>query len=150
MRTLINDIIDKIKIGAFGAAALLASFSVMAQTHYFDPEHPGHGVSVTQDSGQGSAFIWYTYSRDGEGRWLISTENCTAYPCDIKLAQAYGQWMGGEVELVEVGSVNIDFIDGQLFWEYDLRAWPEAGDCGRMIWAYQTKCVGEFKMEAVD
>ena len=150
MRTLINTIIDKIKLGALGASALMASFSVLAQTHYYDPENPGHGVSVTQDSGQGSAFIWYTYNRNGDARWLISTENCTEYPCETNLAQAFGAWMGGEVELVEVGSVTVDFIDGYLFWEYDVSAWPEAGDCGRLVWLYQTKCVGDFKMEAID
>jgi len=148
MRTLINDIIDKIK-AALGVSLLLGG-SAFAQSHYFDADHPGHGVSVTQDSGQGSSFIWYTYNRSGEGRWLISTENCTDYPCQTTLAQAYGTWMGGEFELVEVGSVTVDFIDGQLFWEYDLSAWPDAGDCGRMVWLYQTKCIGQFKMQAID
>jgi hypothetical protein len=58
--------------------------------------------------------------------------------------------MGGEFDLVEVGSVTVDFIDGDLFWEYNLADWPDAGDCGRLVWLYQTKCVGTFNMEAVD
>ena len=121
-----------------------------ASTHYYDPEAPGHGVSVTIDSGQGSAFTWYLYDREGNPTWLISTSNCKDYPCDIKLATAAGTWMGGEFKLVEVGSVNVDFIDGKLFWEYDVQYWPGAGDCGRMIWTYQTKCVGEFQFVPVD
>lgn len=148
MRTLINDIIDKIK-KALGVSLLLGG-SAFAQSHYFDADNPGHGVSVTHDSGQGSSFIWYTYNRSGEGRWLISTENCTGYPCQTGLAQGFGTWMGGKFELVEVGSVTIDFIDGQLFWEYDLSTWPEAGNCGRLVWLYQTKCIGQFVMEAID
>lgn len=148
MRTLINDIIDKIK-AALGVSLLLGG-SAFAQSHYFDSNHPGHGISVTRDSGQGSAFIWYTYNREGEGRWLISAENCTAYPCYIDLAQAFGQWMGGDVELVKVGTAVADFRDGVLFWEYNVQYWPESGDCGRMIWVYQTKCVGEFEMQAID
>lgn len=128
----------------------VASAEASNSSHYFDPAYPGHGVSKTYDTGQGSSFIWYLYSRGGEGRWLITTKNCTFYPCDTVLAQAFAPWMGGEVELVEVGTVNIDFIDGKLFWEYDIQAWPDAGDCGRMIWLYQTKCVGKFEMEAID
>lgn len=121
-----------------------------ASTHYFDPEAPGHGVSVTKDSGQGSSFIWYLYSRDGNATWLISTENCTEYPCVTALAQANGVWMGGEVELVEVGDVFIDFVEGKLIWDYNVADWALAGDCGRMVWLYQTKCVGTFEMEAID
>ena len=128
----------------------VASAEASNSSHYFDPEYPGHGVSKTYDSGQGSAFIWYLYNRSGDARWLITTSNCMSYPCDTKLAQAFAPWMGGETELVEVGSVSIDFIDGILFWEYDLQAWPEAGDCGRLVWVYETRCVGEFKMEPID
>lgn len=150
MKSLLERILERLKKIAIGVGALVLPFSLMAQTHYADPEFLGHGISVSQDSGQGSSFIWYTYNRSGEGRWLISTENCKEYPCQTKLAQGFGTWMGGEFELVEVGTVTIDFIDGHLFWEYDLSGWPEAGDCGRMIWLYQTKCIGEFKMEAID
>jgi len=119
-------------------------------SHYFDPNNPGHGVSKTYDSGQGSAFIWYLYNREGEGRWLTTTENCHAYPCDVDLSQAFGKWMGGDVELVKVGSVTISFAEDKLIWDYDLRFWPESGECGRMIWTVQTKCVGQFSMIAVD
>lgn len=150
MRTLINDIIDRLRAGSIGVMALMASFSAVAQSQYFDPDHPGHGVSVSQDTGQGSAFIWYLYNRNGEARWLITTENCTDYPCQTGLAESAGAWMGGDFELVEVGSVLVDFIDGYLFWEYDLREWPDAGECGRMVWLYQTRCIGQFKMEAID
>jgi len=121
-----------------------------ASSHYFDPDAQGHGVSVTKDSGQGSAFTWYLYDRQGNPTWLISTSNCTEYPCDIKLATSAGTWMGGEFELVEVGSVNVDFIDGNLFWEYDVQAWPEAGDCGRLVWVFETQCVGKFEFTPVD
>ena len=148
--TLINDIIKRLKGAVLVFFICVQSFSVSAQTHYFDPEAPGHGVSVTQDSGQGSAFIWYLYDRKGYPTWLISTKNCTDYPCNINLAQPVGTWMGGEFDLVEVGSVTVDFIDGDLFWEYNLADWPDAGDCGRLVWLYQTKCVGTFNMEAVD
>lgn len=119
-------------------------------SHYFDADSPGHGVSKTYDTGQGSSFIWYLYNREGDARWLITTHNCLGYPCSAPLAQAFAPWMGGETELVEVGSVNIDFIDGILFWEYDLQAWPEAGDCGRLVWLYQTKCIGKFEMSPLD
>ena len=121
-----------------------------ASTHYFDPEAPGHGVSVTQDNGYGSAFIWYLYDRTGEATWLISTENCAEYPCEVYLAQGYGAWMGGDFDLVEVGSVKISWDLGKLIWDYDLRTWPLAGECGRMIMIIQNKCVGEFVMEAID
>ena len=145
--TFVNWIIKR-----FGLAFLIGaqSFAISAQTHYFDADAPGHGVSVTQDGGQGSAFIWYLYDRDGDSTWLISTENCTVYPCVVGLAEAKGVWMGGEVELTEVGDVFIDFEGETLIWDYNVAAWPLAGDCGRMIWMYQTKCVGTFKMEAVD
>jgi len=56
--TLINDIIKRLKKRLKGAALVFficaQSFSVSAQTHYFDADAPGHGVSVTQDGGQGS------------------------------------------------------------------------------------------------
>jgi hypothetical protein len=145
--TLINYIIKKLAGAALG---LGLAVSAQAQTHYFDADHPGHGVSVTQDNGQGSAFIWYLYDRTGEGTWLISTENCSEYPCEVYLAQGYGAWMGGDFELVEVGSVTISWDLGKLVWDYDLRTWPLAGDCGRMIMIIQNKCVGEFVMEAID
>ena len=148
--TLINDIIKRLKGAAIGVVMVMFSLGAHAQTMYADPEAPGHGVSVTQDSGQGSAFIWYLYDRSGHPTWLISTANCTDYPCQTYLATSAGTWMGGEFELVEVGSVTVDFIDGDLFWEYNLAEWPAAGDCGRLVWLYQTKCVGSFTMEPLD
>lgn len=130
--------------------ALLLAGSAHAQTHYFDPDHIGHGVSVTQDRGQGSAFIWYLYDREGAGTWLISTENCHQYPCVTGLAQAQGVWMGGDVELTEVGDVFIDFVDGKMIWDYNLAGWVLAGDCGRLVWQYESRCVGTFEMESID
>lgn len=121
-----------------------------AQTHYFDPAHPGHGVSVTRDSGQGNAFIWYLYNRSGEAAWLISTENCAEYPCVTGLARSNGTWMGGDIELEEVGTVFIDFVDGGMLWDYDVKDWPLSGDCGRLVMIEQNKCVGTFNMVAVD
>jgi len=132
------------------AGMMLLAVGAQAQTHYYDPEHAGHGVSVTQNNGQGSAFIWYLYNRTGQPTWLISTENCTTYPCVTPLAQANGAWMGGDVQLVDVGFVEINWVDGKLIWEYDLQQWDDAGDCGRLVWVYQTQCVGTFEMEAVD
>jgi len=132
------------------AVALFLVFNAHAQTHYFDPKAAGHGVSMTRDNGQGSAFIWYLYDRTGEATWLITTENCTEYPCEVYLAQGYGAWMGGDFELVEVGEVTISWDMGKLVWDYYLATWPLAGDCGRMLWLYQTKCVGEFVMEPID
>ena len=145
--TLINTIIKKLTAGLLG---LSLAVGAQAQTHYYDPEHAGHGVSVTINNGAGSAFIWYLYNRSGDPIWLISTENCTTYPCVTPLAQANGIWMGGEIDLEVVGDVEISWADGKLIWEYNLAYWPEAGDCGRLVWLYQTKCVGTFEMEAVD
>lgn len=145
--TLINNIIKRLTATLLGLGLAVGA---QAQTHYFDPEHPGHGVSVTRDSGQGSAFIWYLYARDGASTWLISTENCTDYPCVVGLAEAQGVWMGGDVELLEVGDVFIDFVDGKMVWDYNVTEWSLAGDCGRLVWVYQTKCVGTFKMQAID
>lgn len=150
MKSLLDKIVDRIKEIAIGVGALILPFSISAQTHYFNPDFAGHGVSVTQDGGQGSSFIWYLYNRAGEPRWLITTENCATYPCETKLAEASGAWMGGDFELAEVGHVKIDFKNDRLFWEYDLSAWPDSGDCGRMIWLYETKCIGKFTMEAID
>lgn len=145
--TLINRIIKNITAGLLG---LGLAAGVQAQTHYFDPAHPGHGVSVSLDSGQGSAFIWYLYNRSGDPTWLISTENCTSYPCVTPLAQANGAWMGGEFELVVVGHVEVSWTSGKLVWEYNLSEWDDAGDCGRLVWLYQTRCLGTFEMVAID
>lgn len=146
MRTLINDIIARLKLGLIGLGLAGSAFGA----HYYDPDHPGHGVSMTQDNGQGSAFVWYTYNRDGDNRWLISTDNCYTFPCVIPLAEAQGVWMGGDVELEEVGVATIIFNDGVMTWDYDLRDWPEAGECGRLIQNIMNKCVGTFYMERVD
>jgi len=148
--TLINDIIKRLKGAVLVFFICAQSFSVSAQTHYFDPAHPGHGVSVTDDNGVGSAFIWYLYSRDGDPTWLISTENCQTYPCVTPLGQANGAWMGGEFEVVEVGHVEISWASGNLVWEYNLSEWDDAGNCGRLVWLYQTRCIGAFEMEAID
>lgn len=130
---------------------LLLALSVSANgAHYYDPQAPGHGVSMTQDNGQGSAFIWYNYNIGGEPRWLISTENCHSFPCVTPLAEASGVWMGGEIQLVEVGVATIMFDDGVMVWDYDVREWAEAGDCGRLIQAIMNKCVGTFYMERID
>lgn len=145
--TLINTFIKRLTATLLGLGLAVGA---QAKTHYFDPEAPGHGVSVTRDTGRGSAFIWYLYDRSGESSWLISTENCTEYPCEVYLAQGYGAWMGGDFELVKVGSVKISWDFGKLIWHYDLRTWPLAGDCGQGIWVIQSKCVGEFVMGPVD
>lgn len=145
-----SDIIKRLKQAALVFAICIQSFAVSAQSHYFDADAPGHGVSVTQDNGQGSAFIWYLYDREGNSAWLISTENCTFYPCVTGLAEAKGVWMGGEVELNEVGDVFIDFEGETMIWDYNVSQWPLAGDCGRLVWLYQTKCVGTFEMQAID
>ena len=130
--------------------ALLLAGTAHAQTHYYDPEHIGHGVSKTWDNGQGSAFIWYLYDRAGEPGWLISTENCHEYPCVVGLAEVTSEWMGGNAELVEVGNVYINFEAGKMVWDYNISDWDRAGDCGRLVWQYQNKCVGTFKMEPID
>lgn len=145
--TLINNIIKTISAALLGLGLAVGA---QAQTHYFDPEAPGHGVSMTQDSGQGSAFIWYLYDREGNSVWLISTENCRDYPCVTGLAEANGVWMGGEVELTEIGDVFIDFDGETMIWDYNVSQWPLAGECGRLVWLYENKCVGTFRMEAVD
>ena len=134
---------------------LLTAFLVLVSmtahsAHYYDPAHPGHGVSMTQDNGQGSAFIWYNYNLGGKPRWLISTDNCHSFPCVVPLAEASGTWMGGELELVEVGVATIMFDGGVMVFDYDVRDWAEAGECGRLIQAIMNKCVGTFHMERID
>ena len=145
--TLINTIIKRLTAWLLGLGLAVGA---QAQTHYFDPDAPGHGVSITDDKGQGSAFVWYLYSRTGHPTWLISTENCQTYPCVTVLAQANGAWMGGEFELTEVGHAEITWANGKMIWAYDLRDWSDAGDCGRLVWVYETRCVGEFQMVAID
>lgn len=135
---------------AAGIIGIMLAFTVQAQSFYYDPEAPGHGITVSKDSGQGSAFVWFLYDRSGDPSWLISTENCTDYPCKTGLAQSVGTWMGGDYELVRVGEAKVNFIDGDLVWDYNISGWPAAGDCGRLVWLYQTKCAGSFTMKALD
>ena len=135
------------------ALFLLSAVAVNADassSHFYDPAYPGHGVAKTFDSGQGSAYTWYLYDRAGEPTWLITLENCAEYPCTTELGMAAGTWMGGDVELISIGEVTIDFAGDMLIWDYDVKAWPKSGDCGRLLQVIENQCIGTFEMEAID
>ena len=95
---------------------------------WFEPARDGHGLTISRDSGFGSAVIWYGYTPEGEAVFLIGGKNCTAFPCVIAMHQPSASWMGGQLDIgPPVGEMEIGIFDGAaLPVRYDFRAWqPE-------------------------
>ena len=118
MKTLIQWVIGALSAGSVVAAA--------EPGLYYNPEKPGHGVYVTQDSGFGSAVVWYLYRQDGSSAVLISAENCDSFPCAVELLEPSAKFMGGGLELTPAGVLEIAFTDEGAEIEWELYTWPGA------------------------
>jgi hypothetical protein len=122
-----------------GLVFLFAASSVVAGPGlWYDPEHPGHGILITQDMGAGSGVIWFLHRPDGASAFLIAAENCEEFPCVVPMHEPEAAWMGGafpgaagvEFDFKEpVGTLELRQLeDGGLTAKFDLRFFrPE--DC---------------------
>lgn len=140
-------------------AALLLIFSTTALAGpglWHDPEHPGHGITITQDSGFGHGVIWFLHRVDGSSAFLIAGENCEEFPCVTPLHEPTAAWMGGatsqpgvDFDLRDpVGSLELrQREDGRLTAKFDLYYWREdcigLGPGGAIFRA----CVGTLTLE---
>ena len=106
---------------------------------WHDPEHPGHGVLITQDMGAGQAVIWFLHRTDGSSAFLIASENCEEFPCVAPMHEVEAAWMGGafpgsgssfEFDFGDpVGTLEMNVLeDGRIAAKFDLRGFRPA-DC---------------------
>ena len=133
-------------------ALLLVPILAFSQAgHWYDVDHPGHGIQINRDSGFGYAVTWYLYRMDGTTAFLSGETTCEEFPCVIPLVEPSAGFMGSqELELGDpVGMLELQLrLDGDLDVTYDLIDWL-AEDCagitsGGLIFR---GCVGDFVME---
>jgi hypothetical protein len=139
---------------------LFASANVMAGPGlWHDPEHPGHGVLITQDMGAGHGVIWFLHRTDGSSAFLIASENCEEFPCVVPMHEVEAAWMGGAFPgsgssfafdfQDPVGSLEMRQLeDGRIATKFDLRAFRPAdcfgiGGSGLIL----RGCIGTITME---
>lgn len=132
-------------------AFLLLTLSVSAHAdfsgHWYDAEHPGHGIQIDADSGFGHAVTWYLYRKDGSTAFLTAGETCAEFPCVVALHEPSAGFMGrGEFDLGDpVGLVELSFSDGKLLADYNLISWIEecrGASPGGIIFH---RCIGEIE-----
>lgn len=146
MKTLLTVIMLLVSSTAFGQAG-----------HWYNADHPGHGIQINRDSGFGYAVTWYLYRKDGSTSFLSGEETCKEFPCIIPLVEPSAGFMGqGELELGEpVGTLeliplasclSLDCPDASLEVIYDLIGWiPECAGIGPGGLLLQ-KCIGSFEV----
>jgi len=114
MRTLLNWIIGLIAAGS--------SIALAEPGLYYDADNPGHGLTITQDTGEGHAVIWYLYREDGSSAFLTGLENCSEFPCVIPLVEPQAVTAFQFYDLGEpVGVLELTKTDGGFEAKYDLR-----------------------------
>lgn len=139
------------KIFATIAALFLLAGSAYGQAgHWYDADHPGHGIQINRDSGFGYAVTWYLYRKDGSTAFLSGEATCEGFPCVIPLVEPSAGFMGtGEFDLGEpVGLLELLLNEqGNLDVIYDLIDWlPDCegvGPGGIIL----RNCIGSFEME---
>ena len=128
MKTLINWVI--------GALAAGSSLAIADSGWWYDADAPGHGLTISQDSGHGHGVLWFLHRADGSSAFLIAGENCDGFPCAVTLHEPVAAWMGGATSLPgadlslgdPVGSLELTpQPDGTLAAKFDLYYWRE--DC---------------------
>lgn len=128
MKTLIQWII--------GALAAGSSIAMADSGWWYDADHPGHGITISQDSGHGHGVLWFLHRVDGSSAFLVAGENCEKFPCVVTLHEPTAAWMGGatsqpgaDFDLGDpVGSLELTpQEDGSLTAKFDLYYWR--GDC---------------------
>ena len=133
------------------ALLLLPTLAFSQAGHWYDVDHPGHGIQINRDSGFGYAVTWYLYRMDGTTAFLSGETTCEEFPCVIPLVEPSAGFMGSqELELGDpVGMLELQLRpDGDLDVTYDLISWLSE-DCtgispGGLIFR---GCVGDFVME---
>ena len=128
------------------ASLLLASSAFSAPGLWFDPDRPGHGISISQPTEGGHAVIWYLPTRAGETAYLIA-DPCADFPCVSALYSPVASWLGGDLDLGEpVGEIEIGVGD-PLPVRFDLRSFdPDrcSGTPGGVIFL---ECAGRLELE---
>lgn len=139
MKTLLTVIMLLVSSTAFGQAG-----------HWYNADHPGHGIQINRDSGFGYAVTWYLYRKDGTTAFLTGESTCEEFPCVIPLVEPSAGFMGeGELDLGEpVGILELTPTEeGDLDVTYELIDWiPECFGIGSGGLIFQG-CIGEFVME---
>ena len=141
------------------ALLLLPTLAFSQAGHWYNADHPGHGIQINRDSGFGYAVTWYLYRKDGSTAFLAGESTCEQFPCVIALVEPSAGFMGsGELDLGEpVGVLELTPLatcqgtgcpEGALEVKYDLISWLSE-DClgqspGGLIFQ---GCIGSFVME---
>ena len=132
------------------ALLLVPALAFSGPGHWYDADHPGHGIQINRDAGFGYAVTWYLYRKDGTTAFLAGEATCEDFPCVIPLVEPSAGFMGaGEFDLGEpVGMLElVPTESGDLDVTYDLIAWiPECAGIGPGGLVFQG-CVGSFVME---
>lgn len=112
------------------ALVLIGMASVVAAAqHWYEPDQPGHGVTV-QEVGDGWVVAQW-YAHDGEGQRWFHTDNFQwGDPVEVFVVEADG-WPADGAELVEAGEITLTPDGDSLILEYDL--FIEEIDCGQVM-----------------
>jgi hypothetical protein len=110
------------------AAILLALSAPVAAQHYYQPDQPGHGLTV-QAVGSGYVAQWYVHDGDRQ-RWVSSDVCEYGEPCPVYAVDANGFPAVG-AKLVEAGHITLDRDGDGLLLTYDL--FIEQEDCADLM-----------------
>ena len=129
------------------AGLVLAASAFAAPGLWYDPDRPGHGISISQVTEGGHAVIWYLPDQNGDAAYLIA-DPCETFPCVSALYSPTAGWLGGNADLGEpVGEIEVGVGD-PLPVRYDLRAWAtdRCSDisAGGVLWR---ECAGRLELE---
>lgn len=110
------------------AFALAGIASIAIAQHYYQPDQPGHGLTV-QAVGSGYAAQWYAHDGDGQ-RWFASDVCDYGDSCPVFVTDGNGFPAVG-AEIVEAGYIVLDRIEQGVLLTYDLEI--EGVDCSQVL-----------------
>ena len=79
---------------ALSVSAWASDFEATGTWH--DPDHGGHGIVITADSGFGHGVFWFLHRDDRSSAFLIGDANCTEFPCIVALLEPSSGFLGGK------------------------------------------------------
>lgn len=77
---------------------------------WHDPDHPGSGILLEYNAARAEfAVLWFDHDHSGDPIWFLSDGNCpVGAPCEVGMLSGTADWLGGDLELTDMGTLELE------------------------------------------